>query len=160
MKIPFKNFSSDHLLFSPSIRMDLDSRLMTPDEKLKSAEYTVKIHLISTLKNDPFGSDIFNKLIKRGYSQSEIITAIAHGWILNEGFFELADLNRNIFDGFMMKNIVLPMSITIFALMVIAYFAHRMHSVVFIDILAFPPMVGFLGLILFVIVSLVIKKIK
>lgn len=67
MKIPFKYFSANHLLFSPSIRNDLDSRIMTPAEKLKSVEYTVKIHLIATLKNDPSGSDIFNNLINRGY---------------------------------------------------------------------------------------------
>lgn len=158
MRIEFKNFSASHLLFKPSVRHDFNSRTYQESEKLAAAKNIVKVHLISTLKDDLNGFTLYKKLLNLGYQADEIIEAIAIGWLDGHEYIILRDINEPFYSGRVFRNLMLPLLITIAALILVMLVAYENHSEIFMDIMAFPPMVGVVGFVLFLIIYRLTKK--
>lgn len=151
MKINFSKFSNDHLLFKSSIREDFDSEVGTYDDKFKTALNLVNVYLIASLNDDPSGSLIYRKLLKMGYSQSDIINSIATGWIEGNTFFELPKLKKSILNNKVYMYLIFPLLSTILILTIVTLVSFHNKSIIFLDIIAFPPLVGVIGLLIFVI---------
>lgn len=157
MKIYFENFSDKHIVFSKSIRDDFNSRNYQGDQLIEAARVIITVHLVRCLNNDLNGKKIYHSLIKHGYSNDEIVNAMAEAWLNSLNYFELHDLKKKLFDNLIFRNIGLPIFFSFILSSLILAFLYKFHPSIFIDFFAAPPTIAILCGILFILLHKIFK---
>ncbi len=159
MIIKFSEFSGQHLIFDEKFKKNLLEGMTDNEQKTSAARNIVDVHLFRGLKNDQKGDKLIKSLVKRGYSLDEINQSIAQAWLAHQDHFELRDFNHHFYDSMVVRNFLIPLTLTMVVLVGIFYLFHKKYPILFIDIVMIaPPVVAILGGAIFYFFYRVFKK--
>ncbi len=159
MIVKFSEFSVQHLIFDEKFRKGFLEEIRGDEQKTSAARNIVDVHLFRGLKNDQKGDKLIKSLVKRGYSLDEINQSIAQAWLAHQDHFELRDFNHHFYDSMVVRNFLIPLTLTMVVLVGIFYLFHKKYPILFIDIVMIaPPVVAILGGAIFYFFYRVFKK--
>ena len=159
MNIKFSDFSDQHLIFDEKFKKNILEGMTDNEQKTSAARNIVDVHLFRGLKNDPKGDKLVKSLIKRGYTLDDINQSIAQAWLANQDYFQLKDFNHHIYDNMVVRNLLIPISLTFMILAGIFYVFYKRYPIIFIDIIIIaPPVVGIIGGVIFYFFYRLLKK--